>query len=82
MKDYCNLLREREQVHNIIADVKEVEGYLQYEDGETRILAEKLQKVLCHVQMHLLPPAIKVYGPAAKQAGKSEVRQLHDCTCF
>ena len=28
VKDYYDLLREHEQVHNIIADVKEVDGYL------------------------------------------------------
>ena len=80
VKEYCNLLREREQVHNIIADVEEIEDCLQYEGREARIIAEKIQKVFA--QQHLLPRAIKVFGPAAKKAGKSEVKQLHDRTCF
>ena len=34
VKDYCDLLRERKQVHNIIADVEEVKDCLEYKDRE------------------------------------------------
>ena len=80
VKGYCNLLREQEQVHNIVANVKESENLLEYEGKEARVIAEKIQKVF--VQQHLLPRAIKVFGPEARKAGRSEVKQLHDRTCF
>ena len=59
--------------------MEEIEDCLQYEGREAQIIAEKIQKVFA--QQHLLPRAIKVFGPAAKKVGKSEVKQLHDQTC-
>ena len=80
VREYCDLLKKREEVHNIISNVEDIDDCLEYEGREARLIAEKIQKVF--VQQHLLPRAVKVFGPEARKAGKSEVKQLHDRTCF
>ena len=81
VKRYCEVLKNKEMVHNITAQVQCKEETLEYEEHESQMLAVYID-ALCHNQQFILPKAIKEFGQDGIAAAKSELKQMHDRTCF
>ena len=78
-ESYMSYIKGKEIVHNIVTQgVTDDEG-LVYSDAEARVLATYIQ--YAHVN-YQLPRALRKFGAEGQRAAKSEVKQLHDRTCF
>lgn len=64
VKGYCNYLRDREVVHDIVTQIENSKKSLDYEEGEAKVLANFILGK-CHVQQYMSPKAIKKYGNEA-----------------
>ena len=64
-KAYCNFIKSKEVVHNVIVQAETPEESLIYEDKEAQWLAMKIAratKATCHSQLFVLQKAVKIWS--------------------
>ena len=72
VKAYCNLLKTRDERHNLVQQIEAGGKNLKYSENEAQYVAK------CLTQMFILPKAVKEFGSHGINAAKKEVKQLHD----
>ena len=77
----CNFIKEKESEHNLITQAKRESDSILYGTNEVKVVGQTMLKY-CFTQMYIHKKGLEKFKSEGVQAAKSELKQMHDRTCF